>query len=87
MPKLVIIAILAIAGVFLLDWVLRRMEARGWIYYRKSHGHGAQQLGPALEQLHGAFDPGAKAAIEYLAEEHAEEEETGEPKRPRTVEP
>ena len=74
------IALLALAGLVLLDFLLRRMEARGWIYYRK--GSGAGGLGPALEQLHGAFDSDVKAAVEYQQEEEIEETRVGEPKTP-----
>ena len=78
----ILIAAVAIVGLVLLDRVLRKMESRGWIYYRKTSGSSGSLLGPALEQLQGAVDPGAKAAIEYRMEEHAEEAKAGDPKRP-----
>lgn len=81
MPKLLIAAVIVV-GWLTLDRILRMMESRGWIYYRKSSGHGASTLGPALEELHGVFDPGAKAAVEYLIEEQVEVNEAGDPIRP-----
>ncbi|MEZ4648285.1 MAG: hypothetical protein R3E97_05750 [Candidatus Eisenbacteria bacterium] len=76
------IALLVAAGLAALDFLLRRMEARGWIYYRK--GSGAGGIGPALEELHGVFDADVKAAIEYKQEEETEETRVLEPKRPET---
>lgn len=86
MPKL-LIAVIVIVGLIVLDRALRAMESRGWIYYRKSSGHAASTLGPVLEQLQGAVDPGAKAAVEYQMEEQVETADFGDPKRPWSPKP
>lgn len=56
------------------------MEAKGWIYYRKSGSSSA--LGSAFTALHSILDPEAGRAAEHRLSEEHEESESGEPPVP-----
>jgi hypothetical protein len=68
----VIAGILITAGILIgLDRLLLKMEARGWIYYRKKHGSSGT-LGNALLTIQSIFEPEKKYVQEVRQEEHEE---------------
>jgi hypothetical protein len=69
-------------GLFLFDRLFLWMEARGWVYWRKSGGSSG--FGSALVTLDAAFQPGKRYVLEQLQEEQKEcpdeEDEAGDKK-------
>ena len=68
----------AIALLLVLDRLLLRLEARGWIFYRKTKGKRGGAMFHTLE-MQSVFDPGARHAQQIIVEEEEEEDESGDP--------
>ncbi len=59
---LAVVGLLVLLG-FLADRVLRKMEDRGWIYYRKKHGT-SNRLGDAALNIQSILEPSKRHVIE-----------------------
>lgn len=84
--KLVVwIAILIAAGLAL-DRLFLSMEARGWLYWRKTKKRiGGDAIGAALMDLDTFVNPRVRHVVE-AQEEHAEESDDGDDERARAPE-
>ena len=71
-------ALLIILVVYLLDWLARWMENRGWIYYRKSGGTFTR-MGNAFLGMQSMFEPGKKHMMVAKQGEKRKKEEAGDP--------
>lgn len=60
------------------DQVLLRMEARGWINYRR-HGISRGAAAYHMRELQSIYDPGIQHVIEIQTKEEAERDEAGDP--------
>ena len=70
--------LLSIAVLFMLDRLLLRLEAGGWIFYRKTKGKRGGAMFHTLE-MQSVFDPGARHAQQVIVEEEEEEDDSGDP--------
>ena len=69
-----------LAGLFCLDRLLLRAEARGWIYYRRSKpSRGASAY--HLLEMSSILDPTFNVVIEQRVSEERQEDEAGDPER------
>jgi len=66
---LVVAAVLA--GLFLLDRLLLRLEAAGHLYYRKTKASPGA-LSSAMNSVQGVLEPGRRHAAEVRREQHVE---------------
>ncbi len=68
----------ALLALILVDRVLLRLEAKGWLNYRRN---GFSRGGAAYHtlQLSSIFDPSLKPTIEVRYEEQRDEEDCGAP--------
>jgi hypothetical protein len=71
----VLISLLAV-----LDWLLLRAEARGWINYRRNGLSRPGAIYHVLE-LQSVFDPGIRQVIEISYEERKIRDHAGDPLR------
>ncbi|MCL4232899.1 MAG: hypothetical protein KJ042_00090 [Deltaproteobacteria bacterium] len=75
----IVIAVLGAA--FVLDRLLLAAEARGWIYWRKKKASpGTAAL--AMLELESIVSPAKRHVIEQKRQEHAEEDDEGDPPTP-----
>ena len=82
MLKPILIGIAIVAGLIIADRVLLWMEARNWIYYRRTRGsHGGIIVAP-LVTLREVVHPETREAKEYLLEEKKEQNHSGDPPVP-----
>lgn len=72
---------LILVGVGALDRVLLRMEARGWINYRRNGLSRGAALYHTFE-LQSVFDPGIRHVQEVQYAERKEEDDSGAPPGP-----
>ncbi len=73
-------------GLFLLDRLLLKMEARGWIYYRRK-APTRSSLGNAFLEIQSMLEPSKKILVEIKKEDKKEEADSGDtphPGRPAT---
>ena len=61
-------------GLFLVDRLLLKIEARGWIFYRRNKPN-FQNAGSALMELGAMVDPKTRYVIERKEEEENEEDD------------
>ena len=69
-------------GLFFLDRALRWLEARGWIYYRKTKP-GRSAVAYHILETGSVFNPSFKAVQEIQIEEEKREDESGDPVGPQ----
>jgi hypothetical protein len=69
------------AGLFVLDRVLLKLEANGYIYYRRKKAN-LKSSGSALVELHRMLEPSVRYVIEAKREEHEQEDDPGAPPSP-----
>jgi hypothetical protein len=83
MREIVIWALLAVVLGGLADRALLRMEAEGWINYRR---HGLSRGGAAyhMRELQSIYDPGIRYVIEAHVREPRRDDESGDPLRHST---
>ncbi len=81
-PKQILIGISIIVALGVLDRLLLWMEARGWVYYRRSKGGGRGAAMNALVDLHANLDPGARHMSEERQIERSLEDRSGDPPKP-----
>ena len=81
MSDLVRLLIAGSIGLFLLDLLLRWMEGRGWIYYRKTKP-GRSAIAYHVLEMGSVFNPSFKVVQEIQVEEEKREEEAGDPLGP-----
>jgi hypothetical protein len=74
---LVVAAAVALAAV-LFDRLLLRLEARGWIFYRRTRGVRGGAMYHAQE-LDSIFNPGVQHVQEAHVKQEEEEDESGDP--------
>ena len=67
-----------VAAAMALDRLLLWMEARNWVYYRRSKGGPRGAIYHTLE-MHSVFDPRIRHVHEIQVKEEEEEDESGEP--------
>lgn len=79
--KLILWIAAAGAALVLLDRLLLRMEARGWIYYRRKKP-SATALGNAFLEIQSLLEPSKKTTVEIRKEDKKEQQESGEPENP-----
>ena len=70
--------LVAIAALLAVDRLLLFLEARGWIFYRRTKGKRGGAMFHTLE-MQSVFDPGARHAQEIIVEEQEEQDESGDP--------
>ena len=79
----VLISICIIFGVafilFILDRIALWMEARGWLYYRKTKHRPGGTIGNALLEIHTMFEPAKRNILEERKQEKEEKSEAGDP--------
>jgi hypothetical protein len=77
-------AILAGAGVvlFALDRLALWMEARGWLYWRKTQHSSSGSLGNAFLEIQTMVDPGKRHVLEVRRQEETEDADSGAPPDP-----
>jgi hypothetical protein len=81
MPKLLIWGIVIVVLAASLDQLLLWMEARGWVYYRRTKGRGGGALYHTLE-LHSVFDPSIEQIQKIKVKEERRQDESGDPPVP-----
>ena len=64
---------------FALDRFLLRLEARGWIYYRKTKARPGGTVGNAFLELQQLTDPSVRHVLEERRAERGEQDQSGEP--------
>ena len=79
MPPIVegLAAVVILGGLvlFVADRLLLRMEARGWIYWRRTQPRGRGRTGNALLEVHALLEPDKRSILEARrAEEDSAEE-------------
>jgi hypothetical protein len=78
LPQFLIWVMAIAATALVLDRLFLWMEARNWIYYRRSKGGPRGAVYHALE-THSIFDPGIEHVREIQVKEEEEEDESGDP--------
>ena len=81
MSDLVRLLIAGSIGLLLLDLLLRGMEGRGWIYYRKTKP-GRSAIAYHVLEMGSVFNPSFKVVQEIQVEEEKREDEAGDPLGP-----
>lgn len=76
--KLIIWIVGLIAVAVAIDRLLLGMEARGWLYYRRTKGRRGGAIYHMLE-MHSIFEPGIQQVLELSVHEEQDEEESGAP--------
>lgn len=71
-------AALAVVVSVLLDRLLLRLEARGWIFYRRTRGVRGGAMYHAQE-LDSIFNPGMQHVQEAHVKQEQDEDESGDP--------
>lgn len=72
--------------ILVLDRILLRIEAKGWINYRRSRGRWRGAWYHMIE-THSVFDPGIQQVLEATIREERIEDESGDPPAPDDDEP
>lgn len=72
-----LIALASGMGLCVVDWVLLKLEGRGYIYYRKTKGRGGS-VGSALMEMHGFLEPPSRCVVE-AKKETVQQDEDGAP--------
>jgi len=67
----------SLAGLFLLDRLLLRMERRGWIHYRRSRGSSGA-LANSLLEMQALLEPAKRHVVEERRRDDAGPEEIGD---------
>ena len=67
-----------IAAALVVDRLLLAMEARGWLYYRRTRGRRGGAIYHMLE-MHSIFEPGIQQVLELSVHEEQQEDESGAP--------
>ena len=70
-----------VVAAFVVDRLLLKAEARGWIYWRKKKGSHGMPASAFLE-VQQIFEPDKKYVLEVQQEQAPEEEESGDPPTP-----
>ena len=78
-------AAVALGSLFALDRLLLWMEARGWIYWRKTKRKRNGGGGAALFTLNAMFDPSIRHAAEVREEREIEDEDDGDDESQRPL--
>lgn len=79
---LVLIFLAAVIALFALDWLLLRMEAKGWIYWRNGKPKGGG-VAAGLSAMHQLVEPDVRYVIEDRAQRRtADPSEQGGPPAP-----
>lgn len=71
----------AAAALILADRLLLRLEARGWIFYRRTKGVRGRAMYHAQE-LDSIFNPGMRHVQEAHVKQEQEEDDSGDPPSP-----
>ncbi len=81
--RVMIIWIVTIGAVVLLLFILDRLalwiEAKGWLYYRKTKHKAKGSLGDAFLEIQSMIEPGKRHVLEEKKREKREESESGDP--------
>lgn len=75
-PIVLIGAIVAL--IVVIDRLLLAMEARGWLYYRRTRGRRGGAIYHMLE-MHSIFEPGIQQVLELSVREEQDEDDSGAP--------
>ena len=67
---------------FALDRLALWMEARGWLYYRRSDHRPSGTLGNAFLEIQSMVDPGKRIVLEERRREKTSESQSGDPPDP-----
>ena len=78
MPKFLLWGVAIAAAALALDRLLLWMEARNWVYYRRSKGGPRGAIYHTLE-MHSIFDPGIRHVHEVQIKQEEDEDESGDP--------
>jgi hypothetical protein len=70
--------VLGAIGLFLLDRLLLRLEARGYLYYRKKKAQ-LPSVGTVLLNLNVVLEPGKQYVVEAKRQQPSEQREDGAP--------
>ena len=84
--RLLATAAVVLLAAFLLDRILLRVEARGWINYRK-HGFSRGAAQYHMLELSSVFDPSMQQALEVRYEQRKEQDDSGAPPAPGERDP
>jgi hypothetical protein len=76
--KIILIGIALAAVLFFLDKLFLKMEARGWIYYRKKQP-SRTTLGNAFLEIQSMIEPGKRQIIETRKEIKDQQESGDDP--------
>lgn len=76
--KLIIWIVGLIAVAVAIDRLLLAMEARGWLYYRRTRGRRGGATYHMME-MHSIFEPGIQQVLELSVHEEQEEDDSGAP--------
>ena len=76
--KIILIGVALAAVLFVLDKLLLKMEARGWIYYRKKQPTRTS-LGNAFLEIQSMIEPGKRQIIETRKEIKDQQESGDDP--------
>lgn len=74
--------VVALAGLWLADRLLRGAEARGWIYYRARRGSPETSAAAAMT-LQALFQPEAQHAVQQIVHRQASREDDEGAEGPR----
>ena len=79
MPGTLLVVLGALASLFVVDRILLRLEAAGYVYYRRSSASPGT-LSSAINSVQGVLEPGRRHAAEVRREQHVEvDQQPGEP--------
>lgn len=78
MVRIALVGAAVLAGLLVLDRLLLRLEARGWINYRRRGLSGGAAAYHTLE-IHSMLEPGMKEVREVKYSEEREEDDSGAP--------
>ncbi len=76
--KWTLISVGSAVGLYILDRLLLKAEANGYIYYRKKKANGPS-VGSALMQIHGFLEPAKRYVIEARQQVVQQNDDAGGP--------
>lgn len=68
----------AVACLLTLDRLLLWMEAKGWVYWRKTKRKGGASIAAGLISMNAIYDPSAHHLAEARQEQEIEDEDDGD---------
>ena len=78
----ILVCVAAAVILFALDRLALWMEARGWIYWRRSKHNPSGALGNAFREVQSILEPEKGRAAEQRLHEEPSKSDTGEPPVP-----